>query len=201
MVKKETKPQKGKSESQEQEQPLHQWQFDFLIEQFNKESDRAAVILVASILDETLETLLKSFFVPIPNAQDSLFDSATSPLSNFSSKIDMAFRVGLISGKFARDIHIVRKIRNSFAHDIYGCNFNNGKVRSRVRELENSVSTEWIESKANIERDDDLLEGTRGIFLFITGAMIWTLNDLIKELKELEEGEIEWMYNYEKENN
>lgn len=194
MTQKETKPEKAKSKSKEKNS--HQWQFDLLIEQFSKESDRAAVILVASIIDETLETLLKAYLVPIPNAQDSLFDSATSPLSNFSSKIDMAFRVGLISGKFARDLHIIRKIRNSFAHDIYGCDFNNGKVMSRVRELENSASRDWIASKSSIKREDNLLDGTRGVFLFITAAMIWIINDLIKSLNEIEEGKVEVLYTH-----
>ena len=104
----------------------YQKQFQYLKEQFQKESDRAAVILVVSILEENLETLLRSYFVPIPSASDSLFDSVSGPLSNFSAKIDMVYRLGLISGKFARDLHIVRRIRNSFAHDIYGCSFENG---------------------------------------------------------------------------
>lgn len=195
MATKKDSPATAEVESKSDPNP-HQWQIDFLLDQFSKESDRAAVILVASIIDETLETLLKSYLVPIPNAQDSLFDNATSPLSSFSSKIDMAFRVGLISGKFARDLHIIRKIRNAFAHDIYGCSFDNGKVRSRVRELENSVSRDWVDSKEKIGRDDDLLEGARGIFLFITGGMIWILNDLIKESVEIGEAQIEWIYTH-----
>ena len=172
----------------------HQWQFKFLIEQFSKESDRAAVILVASILDEILETLIKSRLTPVPTAQDSLFDNATSPLSSFSSKIDMAFRIGLISGKLARDIHIIRKIRNSFAHDVYGCSFENGSVKSRVRELENSASSVWVKQRLEVERNDNILEGTRGKFLWITSALIWTISDLIKKTGEIEEANKEWFY-------
>ena len=178
----------------EEEEKDHQWQFKFLINQFSKESDRAAVILVASIINENLETLLKSYLVPIPSAHDTLFDSATSPLSNFSSKIDMAYRIGLISGKFARDIHIVRKIRNAFAHDIYGCSFENGSVKSRIRELENSVSNNLVQKIKEVERDGTLLNGTRGKFLFITASMVWTINDLIKNSKEITEVKTEWFY-------
>lgn len=169
-----------------------QWQVDFILEQFDKESDRAAVILIASILDESLGTLLKSFFVPIPTADDSLFDNATSPLSTFSSKIDMCYRVGIISGKFTRDLHIIRRIRNSFAHDIYGCSFQNGSVKARIKELENSV----IYSKRidKIGRTDNLLEGPRGMFFFITSAMIWEINSLIKNSKECKEFKLEWFY-------
>lgn len=189
MAKKENLPDKKNNNKED-----HQWQFRFLLDQFSQESDRAAVILVASILDESLATLLKSYLVPIPTAQDSLFDSATSPLSNFSSKIDMAFRIGLISSKLARDIHIVRKIRNSFAHDIYGCNFGNGSVISRIKELENSMSKSWLKKLEEIDRDDNLLDGNRGKFLAISGAMIYTINDLIKNTTEINIASNEWFY-------
>lgn len=192
-TKQENKPAgKKTTEKESNEKRDENWQFNFLLGQFKKESDRAAVILIASMLDEILGTLLKSFFVATPASEDSLFDNATSPLSTFSSKIDMAYRAGLISSKFSRDLHIVRKIRNSFAHDIYGCSFENGSVKSRIMELENSV----LHSKKidSVGRTDDLLDGVRGMFLYITAAMLWQLNKLTKQTKELKEAELEWFY-------
>jgi len=168
------------------------WQINFLITQFEKESDRAAVILIASIMDENLTNLLKSFFVPIPNSDDSVFDNATSPLSTFSSKIDIAYRTGLISGKFARDLHIIRKIRNSFAHDIYECNFENGSVKSRIKELEKSIT---MSKQINeIDRPDKLLHGPRGMFLFISSILIYQISNLTKNIKELKEANREFFY-------
>lgn len=170
------------------------FQWNFLLTQFQKESDRAAVILVVSIIDENLQTLLKSYLVATPSSNDSLFDSATSPLSNFSSKIDIAHRIGLVSSKFARDLHIVRKIRNSFAHDIYGCNFENGSVLSRIRELENSFHKSIIDRMNSIERNDNLLDGVRGKFIYMTSAMIWNLTKLIEDNDEIKEMDLEWFY-------
>lgn len=169
------------------------WEINFLVEQFSKESDRAAVILVSSLLDELIGSLLKSYFIPNPNSEDSLFSNATSPLSNFSSKIDLAFRLGLISSKFARDLHIVRKIRNSFAHDLYNCNFNNGSVKSRINELENSVAIS--KNINNLNRPDDLLKGARGMFLYITAHMVGEIIHKINTIKELIAPELEIIYN------
>jgi hypothetical protein len=169
------------------------WQINFMLKQFDNESDRAAVILIASILEENLGTLLKSYLVPIPTSEDSLFDHATSPLSTFSSRIDMCHRVGLISSKFARDLHIIRRIRNSFAHDIYGCNFENGSIKARIKELENSVT--YSKGIDTIERNDDLLKGTRGMFFFISSALIWQISCLTKESEKCKESELEWFYN------
>lgn len=172
-----------------------QWKFNFLLEQFKKESDRAAVILVASMIDELLGILLKSYLVAIPSADDALFDNATSPLATFSAKVDISYRIGLISGKFARDIHIVRKIRNSFAHDIYGCSFENGSVKSRIKELEKSMP--YSVNITSEKRSDNLLEGDRGMFIYITGNMIWRLTSMINETMELKEAPMEWFYTFE----
>ncbi|MFZ4741311.1 MAG: hypothetical protein ACOYLE_09140 [Bacteroidales bacterium] len=168
------------------------WQINLLITQFEKESDRAAVILIASIIDENLANLLKSFFVPIPNSDDSLIDNATSPLSTFSSKIDIAYRTGLISGKFARDLHIIRKIRNSFAHDIYECNFENGSVKSRIKELEKSIKKSKTINE--IKRPDKLLHGPRGMFLYISSMLIYQISFLTKNVTELKEANREFFY-------
>src|SRR3989304_4581866 len=93
---------------------------DHMFNEFDKESDRASVILTAALLENSLEEMVKAMLVPSASAEDPLFDGATAPLGDFSSKIEIALRLGLISDQFARDLHIIRKIRNAFAHNITG---------------------------------------------------------------------------------
>lgn len=38
------------------------------------------------------------------------------PVRDFYSKIELAYRVGIISVRFRNDLHIIREIRNSFVH-------------------------------------------------------------------------------------
>ena len=114
-----------------EQENLH-WNIDYLISEFGKESDRAAVILVTSLIDETLTDLLRLHLLPSPSASDEIFDGVNAPLGNFSSKINFGFRVGLISAKFARDLHLIRKIRNQFAHNVFGCTFDDGSVKQRI---------------------------------------------------------------------
>lgn len=170
--------------------------FNFLLSQFYKESDRAAVILIVSIIDNLLETLLKSYLVPNPSSSDSLFDNPTSPLANLNSKIDILFRIGLISSKFSRDLHLIRKVRNSFAHDIYGCDFEDGSVKSRIRELKNSFSKAFHDRLKMFKTNNipGLTNGARGEFLLIGCLMIFRLNNLIDKKVELCEQELEWFY-------
>lgn len=163
----------------------HQWTATFLRNQFQKESDRAAVILSSSLIDEALTRLLSTFLVPCSHARDGLFEDINSPMNNFSSKIDMSYRLGLISSKFTRDLHLIRKIRNSFAHDVFGCDFENGSVKGRVLELKKSLvfANESLKMKNLTEQ----YKGTRGEFLMCAFYIMWYLNNITQEKDHLKE--------------
>jgi len=108
--------------------------FDEFVRQFKEETDRAAVILGASKLDSLITQLVNHFLVPNYSKNDDLFDG-DSPLSTFSAKINLAFRLGLIDAQFAKALHIVRRIRNNFAHGVYDDKLDSGTHRDRIREL------------------------------------------------------------------
>lgn len=107
---------------------------DSFIKGLENEGDRATVILVAAKLDLILYQILQKHLIPIPGSKDELFDN-DGPLSTFSAKIKMTYRLGLINNLFSRSLHLIRKIRNDFAHEVEGCTLNSGSHRDRVREL------------------------------------------------------------------
>ncbi len=90
------------------------------------------------MLEEALRELLITFLAPNPSASDSLFDGANAPLQSYSAKIDAAYRVGLLSDRFARDLHLIRKIRNDVAHRPASCDFNDTSIKDRVAALSKS---------------------------------------------------------------
>ncbi|MEZ5064312.1 MAG: hypothetical protein R3B81_06225 [bacterium] len=104
------------------------------VEDFSSESDRAAVILGASRLDLGLRNLLQHVLLPNPSGRDELLDGE-GPLSTFSARIHAAYRLGLITPEFARSLHLVRRIRNEFAHETASSSLDSGAHRDRVREL------------------------------------------------------------------
>ena len=109
-------------------------EFEEFLFDFAGESDRAAVILGAAKLDVQLSEILTFVLVPSPTGRDELLDG-DSPLSTFSAKINLAYRLGLIDAKLARSLHLIRKIRNSFAHETSTKSFASGAHCDRVREL------------------------------------------------------------------
>jgi hypothetical protein len=108
------------------------------IKDFSKESDRAAVIVGAAKLDESLYQMLVAFLLPVGSSNDELLDS-DRPLGTFSARIHACQRLGLIDAELARALHLIRRIRNSFAHDAGGATLESGGHADRIRELLNPL--------------------------------------------------------------
>lgn len=143
----------------------------FFQAEVGKESPRASVILAAAMLEQALEALLRAHLVPMASQSDPLFDGPYAPLGSFSAKIDVAFRIGVVPSRFTRDLHLVRKIRNDFAHNVTGCTFDDAVVRSRVLELTRSQGVVEASPKVRAAYPD----GPAGDFQMSVSWMLWFL--------------------------
>lgn len=112
-------------------------------QEFGGETDRAFVILGAAKLELLLQQILLKKLLAHPGGNDELFDG-DAPLSTFNAKINMSYRLGLIGAEFARALHLVRRIRNSFAHELSGATLNSGPHRDRISELSRLFDNTWI---------------------------------------------------------
>jgi hypothetical protein len=111
--------------------------------EFGSESERAFVILVSSRIDILLQHLLCDSLLAHTGSSDELFDG-DAPLSSFHAKIQLAYRMGLIDSDLTRALNIVRRIRNSFAHELSGASLKTGPYQDRVRELISPFRKTWI---------------------------------------------------------
>jgi hypothetical protein len=109
-------------------------QLSAFLEEFQKETDRAAAVLAVAYIDDRLKELLLSKFVGSQNFVEDLF-SAERPLSSVSAKVSVAYAVGLVSLPVAQDLHLIRRIRNDFAHKVHGLSFRTPEITSRVNEI------------------------------------------------------------------
>lgn len=125
---------KSKSAVQRRHQSEEIEHFMRFVKEYNEESDRAAVILAASKLDELLYQLLSASLMPSSSSRDELLDN-DRPLGTFSSRIAISYRLGLIDEGLTRALHLVRRIRNAFAHQLTGTKLDGGPEADRVREL------------------------------------------------------------------
>jgi hypothetical protein len=99
-----------------------------------QEGERAAVVLGAARVDLGIEELLKKILRPNPGGSDDLFEG-DRPLSTFSAKIALAYRLSLIENDLERALQLVRRIRNEFAHAHERLTLDQGAAANRLLEL------------------------------------------------------------------
>lgn len=102
------------------------------------ETNRGRALVTASLIEEVLEEVLRSFLLE-NSAIKKLFNDPNAPLSTFSAKIAASRALGLVSHEEFRDIDFIRQIRNQFAHNIL-CSFNDAKIKSWTAELQSGMS-------------------------------------------------------------
>ncbi len=109
-------------------------QLAHFLSEFNKESDRGAALVAASMLDERLHEVLSNFFVHSPASHD-LLSGYNAPLGSFSSRASAAMALGLIQENEFKEITLIRKIRNEFGHGWQTISFESGRVADFCRQL------------------------------------------------------------------
>ncbi|ANP65621.1 MULTISPECIES: DUF4145 domain-containing protein [Vibrio] len=98
------------------------------------ESDRGAVLIAASMIDVALENLIKEKLVDSDKKRDPIFEHNGS-LGTFSSKIEISYRLGLITSKQQLMFNTFRKLRNVFAHSSTPLSLDDGPIRDQLEAM------------------------------------------------------------------
>jgi mannitol operon repressor len=107
--------------------------YNDLVDRFHDETDRAAGVLACAYLDAYLEDLLRTMWTK-GKRTDDLFHGQGA-LRSLSSKIALLYALGIVDDAAARDLDLIRKIRNHFAHDIWNATFDQSPVRDMCSEI------------------------------------------------------------------
>ena len=110
-----------------------------VLDEVHSESERASVILASAEMDRALRALLEEFFLP-PNQCSGKYGftlfGPEEPAGTLSARIELSYRAGLIPEWCQKEAHILRRVRNEFAHQSLGYSF----ASSPTRELMSSLS-------------------------------------------------------------
>ena len=98
------------------------------------ETDRGVALVCAAYLETELEALLRKSFADVPKVVEHLFEPSGA-IGTLSSKIDLALAIGQIEAATHRALHLIRKIRNDFAHDYKVRSFTDQDIAARCQEL------------------------------------------------------------------
>jgi DNA-binding MltR family transcriptional regulator len=152
--------------------------WDRLHKELDNETDRSIVIVACALLDEALKETIKARLLPAAKKDWCVFTGGNSPISSFSARINLCYQLSLISDFMQRDLHIIRRLRNDFAHDPFELSFNSDSVKSRVEELDKVAN---YREKNPESRSDCGPPGTKYDFIF---AISWRLYSLTESQKE-----------------
>jgi hypothetical protein len=94
--------------------------------------DRAAAIVMASSVENAIEKLLRD---NIRREGVSELFSPFGVLGSFSAKIDIAYAINLFGEKTKMELHIIRHLRNQFAHSRMPIQFNTPVVKKCCDQL------------------------------------------------------------------
>jgi DNA-binding MltR family transcriptional regulator len=109
------------------------------VDEIAEQTDRACAVVSAALLDTVLERLLRKRLVE--GTANALFRT-DGPLATFAAKISMARALGLLTTKEAEDLHLIRKIRNKFAHSLHARFFTEQSIRMLVENLEHRTAVQ-----------------------------------------------------------
>ena len=116
-----------------------------ILEELQHGTDRSIAIVGATIIETQLEKLLSVHLVDNNKLKKKALDY-NGFLGTFSAKINACFLLGLISKNLYNDIDRIRDIRNTFAHNLIDCNFNNHYIKSEVHKLkllQEAFTSDW----------------------------------------------------------
>jgi hypothetical protein len=94
--------------------------------------DRGLVLSLAAFAEDALGFLLKSYLLDSPVSL-KLIEGFNAPLGTFSSRINAAYALRLITKDQFNDLEKLRKIRNEFAHNWQPLNFSDSKISNLIK--------------------------------------------------------------------
>lgn len=156
------------------------------LEASNSETDRGRALVASSLIEEMLEEVLRAFLLENA-ATKNLFDAANAPLSTLSAKASASRALGLISSAEFRDIEIVRKIRNAFAHSVL-CSFEDRKIKDWACALK--VGLTYLDA---LEIDhESRVDDPKQRFGMVTTSIIGSLYNRAHHVRKQTLSDVDW---------
>jgi hypothetical protein len=107
-------------------------EFQRAAQEYVKESDRGAIILVATGIEDMLESKILEKLPALASdetTKNRMFER-DGQLASFSKKTEMAYAMGLIDSEYRDKIDLIREIRNACAHARKPISMENTALRS-----------------------------------------------------------------------
>jgi len=137
--------------------------YDAFIRSLSNESDRAVPVIFMAFIDNEIEAMLRQELNPAVTGGADRLLQPDGLFGSFGARVNLCQAVRWISDETASDLHLLRRIRNEFAHDPYA-GFERGSVPGWISSLQ------CVTAVVNQAKEDP-----RGLYQEHDGEMAWML--------------------------
>jgi DNA-binding MltR family transcriptional regulator len=109
-----------------------------IIDEIERQTDRAAALIAQAYMEQRLLNAIKAPLENEDDIQQGLF-RPSGPLGSFSSRIDLARLLGIIEPRIHKTLHVIREIRNEFAHKPQPRDFNFPRIKDLCANIDVSL--------------------------------------------------------------
>lgn len=101
---------------------------------YDHSSERAMAIVLGTIVENHLTRLLRLLMLRDEDIARELFHPS-GPIGPFGTKIRLAYMLRIIEPELYRDIIVVNRIRNKFAHDLTAVTFEDQQIKAWMQNM------------------------------------------------------------------
>lgn len=141
------------------------------LKEFQRETDRGCALVGLALLDERLKETLYAFLADTRSAKN-LIDGFGAPLGTLSARIKACHSLGLISEAEKRNLDILRKIRNEFAHASHGVTFESPPIARLCKTISARFALDGdFKTEKDRQEEAERLFGKKPRDVFVQGVI------------------------------
>jgi DNA-binding MltR family transcriptional regulator len=134
-----------------------------------RETDRGSALVGAAMLEDALAAVIRAYLRGDKGCINELFQQ-NAPVGTFASKSELARCLGLVDSEIHNDLHVIRKIRNEFAHRCGPANFEEVAIKQLCGSLRLVRSASARNTRQHFEE-----------VVFTLFGWLWWLAELLEE--------------------
>jgi DNA-binding MltR family transcriptional regulator len=144
---------------------------------YDHSSERAMAIVLGQIVENRLTDYMRLLMRREKALADELFNPS-GPLGPFGTKIRVAYMMRILSEQSYRDLIIVNRIRNKFAHDLSVTSFSDRQITDWVKNMNMySIIRKMSEEAIALRASDTPLNRSESAAAFVKAQFIATSKD------------------------
>lgn len=162
-----------------------------VLDEMQNESDRSAAILLGAELDDTLGQILEKHLLPPRDKKDG---GAIG--KSFYVRIELTSRLGLVHPLFHRELHLIKDVRNEFAHKKLGITFDDVKVQVITSKLAFPRAFDLVtHALATAQPEMAILDNknSRDRFILSGAILLHRLNSILEQVSQVEISPLAWI--------